>query len=367
MLTFENRLRLTIGTGDIPANRTFLTGVPGVNMFNLHSSCFSLVGKVLFKLEEIPFVQILALLFAKPYGLSDSRQFLDCNHSSRIERFYNLLRNNVVDIGSKTVLLLGNLLKVSFSRLCSTGLQSTSDLLVTLRNFFNLATAKDLIFRSNGNLLNPPVDTDNLAGKLRISNISTENNIHKHFVFSDKQISRTSFPRKILLKIFRHKDGDFDSSPDSKKRKFVSFKPNIVTSGIVANRGLFGLWAGGFQFFFQSCLNGLYGFGGFHSSRNGKLRRQIFSCFKIAFVMQRDSVGIAIVPTNLTNKIKSFCVSFNGWFNDFYRNIKFKFYGACQSHIHIINTLNANVKRKNAEASRLKTGVSASLLRKERQ
>jgi len=367
MFTFKDSLRLTVGTGDVAASGTFLAGITSINILDLHPSGLSFVSKELLKLEEVPFMQLFTLLFTKPYSLPDPRQILKGNYRSVIKRFYNLLCYRVVSISSEAVLLLRYFLKVSFSRFAATRLQNTSNLFVTPGNSFNLTAAKELIFRGNCNLLNPPVNADNIAGEFRIGNLLTENYIQKNFILSDKQVSGTSFPCKILSKTFRNRDRDFDSSFDSKQRKLVSFKPNIETSSIITNRTLLALWAGRLLFLFQFCFNGLNGFSSFHSGRYSKLGRKIFSCFKIGFVVQRNPIRIAVIPSYLTNKIKSLCVGVQRWFDAFYRDIKFKLYGSYKLHVHIISTLNIFVKRKSAKATRLKARVSASLLQETRQ
>ena len=367
MFTLENSLRLPIGTRDVSANGTFLAGIASINMFNFHSSCFSLVSKKPFKLKEVPFMQVFALFFTKSYSLSNSGQVLKSNHSSFIERVYNLLGNYMVDIGSKTVLLLRNLLKVSFGRFCSTRLQGASQFLITLGNLFNLASAKKLIFRGNGNYFNSSINADNLAGKFRISNVLAENHVQENLIFSDKQVGGTAFPVEVLPEIFWHRNWNFDSTTDSKQGKFVAVKPDIVTSGIVTDRRLFGLRTGNLLFLSQSCLDRFKSFCGFHSGRYGKLRRKIFSCIRIGFIMQRHSVRIAITPTCLANKVKCFCIGLDSWFDNFYGNIKFKFNGSCEFHNHILNMVGVNVKRKMMKLLAYKARVSASLLRKERQ
>lgn len=344
MFALENRLRLAIGTRDIPADRTLLAGISGVNIFNAYPSCIRFIGKKLLKLKEIPFVQVLPLFLAKPCGLPNSGQLFKSNYISTIKRFYDPFCNHMVSISSETVLLLGNLLKVSFGRFTSTGLQGTSDLLITLGNFFNLSTTKELVLRGNGNFLNTSVNTHNFAGGFRIGNIFTENYIKKNLVLSDKQFSGTSFPSNVLLKIFWNGNRNFNSTSDGKQRKLVAVEPDIVTSGIIPDRGLFGLWASRFLFFLNSCLDRLNSFSSLHASGYGKLGGKILSGVGICFVMQRYTIRVAIFPPCLANIVKRICVCLNGWLDSLYRNIKFKFYRACQFHVHILNMINVNVK-----------------------
>ena len=344
----------------------FLAGVPSVNIFNTYPSCVRFIGKELFKLGKVPFVQILALFFAKPYVLSNSAQFFKRNHRATVKGFYDSFCNHMVAIGSKTVLLVGNLFKVSFGRFATTGLQRTSDSFITLGNFFNTTATKELIFRSNGNFLNPPVNTHNLAGGFRIGNIFAKNHIQKNFTFSDKQISGTSLPCKILVKIFRNKNGDLYPACNSKQRKLIPVKPYIVTSGIISDRRLFRFWAGSFLFFLYSCLDHFNRFSGLHPSGYSKLRREVFSRDRIGFSMQGYSVRVAIIPSCLAHEVKCLCVFFNRWLDNFYRDIEFEFYSSYKLHIHILNTIGAFVKRKTLKI-RLKAKVSASLLPEEGQ
>jgi len=329
MFALKNSLSLPIRAGNITASGTFLACVSGVNMFNFNAPCLRFIGEKLFKLKKAPFVQFGTLLFAKLDGLSNPSQFFKSNYSSRLKRIYDLFCNHMVDIGSKTVLLLRYFTKVSFGRFATIFLQSTFQLLIALGNFFNLSTAKELVFRGNGNFLNSSVNTNDLAGKLWVGNILAENNVQKYLVLSDKQLSRTSFPCNVLLKIFRNRDWNFYSAIDGKKGKLVASKPNVVTSGIVTDRRLFGLWAGSLLFLSQSCFNTFKRLRSFHSGRYGKLRGKIFSNLFICFMVQRYAIRIAIGPTCLTNMVKCLCVSLNGWFDNPYRDIKFNFNGSC--------------------------------------
>jgi len=344
MFAFKDSLRLPIGTGNVPADRTLLTGIAGINIFNGYPSGCGFVSKELLKLKEIPFMQVLALFFTKPCALSDSAQIFKCNRVSAIKRFYNLLCNYMVSVCSETVLLLGNLLKVSFGRLATTGLQSASNLFVTHGNLFDVPSAEELVLRRNSNLLDASVNTNDFTGRHKVGNVLAENYIQEDFVFSDKQIGRTSFPFKILLKIFRDGDWNFDSSIDSKQRNLVPIKPDVITSGIITDRRLRRLWTSCFLLLLYSCLNCFYRFSRFHSGRNSKLRGKRISCERIGLVMQRNTVIVTIIPSDLTHKIKCLCVSINCRLDSFYRNIKFKFYGSCKFHVHIICMLNVKVK-----------------------
>ena len=347
MFTLENRLRLAIASGNVPTRRgrTFLTGVTSVNMLNTNPPCIRFIGKKLLELKEVPFMQVFSLFLAQSYVLSNAGQFFKNNYVSTIKRFYNSFCNYVVSIGSETVLLLGNLLKVSFGRFAPTRLQSASDFLITLGNFFNLSTAKELVFRGDGNFLDSPVNAYNFAGGFGIGNVFAENYIQENFILSDKQFSGTSLPCKILLEIFRYGNRNPDSAFNSKQRKLVPVKPDIVTSGIIPDGRLFGLRASCFLFFLNSCFNCLDSFSCFHASRHSKLRGKIFSGSRIGFIVQRNSIGIAIIPTCLTYEVKRFRVSLNSWFDSFCRNIKFKFNRSYEFHVvHIINTVGAFVK-----------------------
>jgi len=73
--------------------------------------------------------------------------------------------------------------------------------------------------------------------------------------------------------------------------------------------------------------------------------------------VQRYPIGITIIPTSLTHEIECFCVSVNGWLDNFHRNFKFKFHGSHKYHVHIISTLSAYVKRSMLKPSPKGEGV----------
>ena len=346
MLALENRLRLPIRPGSVSACRAFLRSVAGINIFNPDSFSFGFICEKLLKLKEIPFMQFSSLFFAKSYPPPYSGQLFKCNYGSRFKRIYDTLCNSVIRVGPKTVLLLENFTKVSFSRLCPLCLQSASELLISFRNLFNVPAIVKLIFRRDGDFLNPPIYSDNLACWFGIRNFLCKNNVQKYFLLSNKQISGTTFPKEILLEVFRHNNWNFDSSIDCKKRNLILAKPDIVTSRIITDSDFFRMRAGCFFPLLNSCFNSFQRFCCFHPGGNSKLRWKILTCASISFVVQRYTVRITIIPTYLAYIIKRTRVSLYGWMNNFARYIELDFCSSCKYHIHIITIITDFVKRQ---------------------
>ena len=328
MLALEDRLRWPVRTGNIAANRTLLRSVPAVNIPYPYSSGFGLVGKKLLKLEEVPFVQLLALFLTKPGILPNGLQVFKCNHGSWLQRFYYLFADLMVNIGPETVLLLGNFAKVSFSRFTATGLKFVSQLFITVRNMFDVSTAEELLVGCNGKVIDSPVNSNSFAGKRDISNFFLKNNMQENAVSSQKQIGRSTSPVKILLKIFRNSYWEFLSAVNGQKRNFVPVKPNVIASGIVPDRTEFALWARYLLFFLKPVFGGFKCFGNLHSGGNSKLRREVRTCSLIRLVVQRNTVKVFVLPTCLANVIKSTSICLERWLDFFRMDIQFKLNGA---------------------------------------
>lgn len=310
MLALKNRLMGTIGARDVATDRALLRSVSAINIFYPNPSGFGFIGKELLKLIEIPFVQLLALFLAKPGILSDRFQVFKHNHGSRLQRFYYLLADLMVNIGPETVLLLGKFAKVSFGRFTAAGLKLASEFFVTAGNMLNMPTAEKLIVGGNGKIVNTPVNADNFSRERNIGNFFLKNDMQENAVSSQKQISRRTFPIKVLHKIFGHSYWELLPAINSQKRNFVSVKPNVVTSCIVPDGAKPALWTRYFLFLLKPVPGSLKRFGGFRSGRNGKLRREVSSCGLIRLMVQRNAVKVFVLPSCLADIVKSIGVCF---------------------------------------------------------
>jgi hypothetical protein len=137
-------LILSAGLDNIPAFRTLLRRVPRVDMNNKTTMSLSLINKKLFKLIKRPAMKGSSLLTPLSTTLSNVFQVLKNYHRPSRKTLDYFLRGTVVHVFTKTVLLLGYFLKVSFRGTCSTGLELSPKFQVSIRNSFNSSSSKKL-------------------------------------------------------------------------------------------------------------------------------------------------------------------------------------------------------------------------------
>ncbi len=344
MFTSEKGLRHTVRTGDISTTRTLLRGISGIDISNSNSLGFCFVDKELLKLREVPFMQFSSLFLAKSCLLSDAFQLLENNSCPFRDRPNYLLRNLVIGISAKTVLLPRNSPKVSFGRFATTRLQYRPQFLIPVRYLSDFTSVKEFIIGCYGYLSNTTINAYNLACRFWVWNVLFKNYMQEYTFPSQEQISRAPSPIEVSLEVFGNGNGETFSAVNSKNRDFSTVKPDIITSGIKPYRALFGFRTSSLLPLFKSCLNRFKGFCSFHSGRNSKLRGKMFLGLPIGLVMQRHSVSISILPSCFTDIVKGLGISLNSWLDNLRRNIQFNLSYSCESHIHIITHYPQEVK-----------------------
>jgi hypothetical protein len=100
--TFEYRLGATVSFVDPAAGAARLRRICGIDFYERHPGSFGLVGQKRAELGERPGVQGGPLGLAKPYPLTDSRQFFDGNTAfGAFSLGHDAFRNLVIDIGGE--------------------------------------------------------------------------------------------------------------------------------------------------------------------------------------------------------------------------------------------------------------------------
>lgn len=227
----------------------------------------------------------------------------------------------MVNIGPETVLLLGNLAKVSFGRFATAGLKLASQFLVAARNVFDVPATEKLVVRGDGEIIDTPVDADDFTGKRNVTDFFFKNDVQKYAVPSQEQIGRSTSPVEILFEVLRNSYRKSLSAVNGQERNFAPIKPDVIASGIVPNRAELALWTGHFLLFPESIFGSFKCFSGFRSSGNGKLRREVKPCSLIRLMVQRNAVRVFVLPTCLANVIKSTSVRLKRWLDLFGRDI----------------------------------------------
>lgn len=286
----------TIRTTDMTTLAASLTRVPSINVFNVDAFPHRLISQKLFKLKKAPLINFFSLLLPQLVAsASNTCQLLKHKGSTRLNAFYNLLRNAMVLIRSETVLLASNLGKVSFGRTSSNRLKFRPESFIPFTDTFDSPSTKEPIIRSNSNLLDTSVNANKLTRRQNVWYSCLKDDIQEHHSVSDNKFSRFSVPRNVLFKIFWNRNVNFLSSFDCSKRQEVLVKPDIECLGVVSNRTLFRLRTGSFLSFFQSEFNRFKRLCCFNSCGDSKICCQVFSGGLVCFIERRQKTPTLVV------------------------------------------------------------------------
>ncbi|MBT9133019.1 MAG: hypothetical protein DDT33_01550 [Firmicutes bacterium] len=223
-------------------------------------------------------------------------------------------------------------------------MQYRPQFLISFRDFPNFTSIKEFVIRCYSYLPDTTVNAYNLPCRLRVRDILLKNYVQKYAIPSQKQVSGTPSPVKILPEVFRNNNGKPFSAINSKNRDFVTTKPYIVASVIESYRALLRFRTCSLLPLFQSCFNRFKNFCGFHPSRNSKLRGKTFSGFPVSFMVERHSIRVSILPTCFTDIVKGLGISLNSWLDNLRQDVQLDFNCSCKPHIHILPHYFNNVK-----------------------
>lgn len=244
MLALEQTLFDPIASFSMPTFGAFLRSISGVNKVDRTSSKSSFVFQKGFKPEEAPAVNPKSLFFSKFFtACANVCQIFKDKCSSLRNTSHNPFGNDMVHISPKTVLLRVNFAEVPFGGCSSFGLQSLSQSPIPIYNFSYMSSSKELIVRSDGNLFDSPVNSDDRTRWFSVRNFFLKNNSEQDLTFADKQFGRRSTPIVKIIEIWRCFEGKFFSARNGRNRNLFAFIPNIVRSLVISNAGLFGKWA----------------------------------------------------------------------------------------------------------------------------
>ena len=202
-----NALKLSLvlpaGLDYVPALRTFLRRVPRININNRTPVCLSFVNKKLFKLIKGPTMKSSSLITSLFTPLSNVLQVLKNYYRPSRKTLDDFLRDTMAHVLTKTVLLLGNFLKVSFRGTRPTRLELGPQSQVSIRNSFNSSSTKKLFVTSHGKTSDTTIDSHDVRIRqdLVIWDSFLKNKSKEYFTLTINKISRFTAPVSELVKI----------------------------------------------------------------------------------------------------------------------------------------------------------------------
>jgi hypothetical protein len=234
-----NALKLSLvlpaGLDNISALRTFLRCVSRIDMNNRTSVSFGLVNKKLFKLKKRPTMKSSSLIMPLSATFSNVLQiFNDYYRPSRKSLDY-FLRDTMVHVLTKTVLLLGNFLKVSFRGTRSTGLKFSPQSQVSIRNSLNSFSTEKFFITSYSKTSNTAVNSYDVRIRqdLIIWNCFFKNKCKEYFSLTINKVCRLTAPISELVEIIVGlKFNSLYTAFEGKDRNFVFIEPNRMGLGV---------------------------------------------------------------------------------------------------------------------------------------
>ena len=360
--TEEETLSFSIAFRDEPTGRASAAGISGINGDHRNTRYRGFVCDKIPKLSKSPFPKSFSLSMSDRLpSVKPSQIFKGNRTGGAFSDRYDLLTDNVVHIFLKSCFTARVFLKMPLCRFTTTLLKRCFNLGISDATIINYFTGEGFAIAGGGDIHNT---------KINAQCSFWDNWSFIGDIYNDTQVKLSGFIDKIDLalhslflkrNIVTKDNRDFTPSvngADADKRKIREIdKPLIINNG---------------RILFESMLDFLvYSIrvSDFCHRPDDKLRTQrgkFSTDFSIKSVMQLKSIKhpflesvarniIAGSIESLECAVKRLCL--------FFGRKKFHF----QSQIHgcSIITILSNVKRKNAEATRLKAKVSASLLRRE--
>src|SRR6266536_391501 len=212
VLTGELTLTGTVTLVAISTTGAGLRTIASIDKRNRDTFRRCFIGDKTLKLSKTPIAQSPALPAASFGAFTNVGQVLHHQGISWLARSNNLFRNNVIAVCLKSFQSARQLLEVSFGRLCTFALQSTSEAEIAVIRFFELFIGKEARMRSHGKAIDAKINTNHLTfrrGRER-SLFARDNHVQPVAALAIDQISAVLLPlwRHVLLIVGRDFDGN---------------------------------------------------------------------------------------------------------------------------------------------------------------
>jgi len=213
-LTPEQRLSNSVTLRYMTTFAALLTCPTGLDKLNTNALPCSLIRQEELQLPERPTVHLLAKVFVllPILGLLNSNvgQVFQNQSVASLQVGYNLFRDAVVSVSTEQPFSCFKPTQVSFSRM-SLALKDGPQSLITSLDYLNMLASVELSRGQDSRIVTSSVNTDNVACSRWRSDVLLENDVQENLVTLHDKVSRTPFPREILLKILRNGEVDFQT------------------------------------------------------------------------------------------------------------------------------------------------------------
>ena len=220
-----------------------------------------------------------------------------------IESGNNILTNFMIYPSHKTFLFSRDFFKQSLGTSCAFSLEFTSQKPEFSFNLFNLRRFEELPVRSDSEIINSQVHTENSVRTRTNGAFLGECEQEETFTFGiNPQKTFINFPTEIIFETRRNSERNFNSSFDCRYTQDVILE-RATSWRVVSDRTEFD---NGLSFSFLNNPTGLF------NTRNSKLRRHShFFQSQINKRMQFNIIINSLTPSSIYTKLECFFINFN--------------------------------------------------------
>jgi len=262
-------------------------------------------------------------------GVSNIGEIFEHESAARSDVLHNAFGENVVTIPVESLLLLAQLFQVTFSRLCSFGLQFAAETKRAAVYFFPVASAEEVTLRSDSRMVDAQINTYYVTGLDYPGFRNADNDMQPELSLPVTQISRGDRIANVFGTVVRHSKGESETSRTSRESYLLLLPTERVGLFIIPNwtglrlrhldrledRNRFSLLLGFGDLLWVSCLFlGFPGQGGLHclGRLDTGLDEQVgdqarTSCFGLIVggMMQLHAILFVMLPTKGAHRIES--------------------------------------------------------------
>jgi len=362
--TTLERGTITITFVDVPANRTLLRSVPGIDRDNLLTKILGFVPDKLLQLIKRPVVKFPVKLSTAPFLHADLSEVFKSEYRKWFLDY--LLRDTVIYISHKPSFSTGQFTEFPFGGPSAFGLKLSSEICVLRPRILHRPGIKKCVIGTDCNVDNTPINAENrlFRDTLRGICFNLAMQIKHTVVLTDRQGRGFDFPCQIWTVIFRDTERGFNPTIGGRNGCVPGSQEHVYNPGVVSHCRIhfterFKLTFNRFKSLTSNVSRALY-----QRGREIGNRLPDIVIGSIVAINLADRTGF---KTPCRTDIKSHSIISHGFqerIAGIRRNIEFQL--NCPNHIHILvvldNILNG-VDRSTRFLPNVNDGVSALLLR----
>ena len=310
-----------ISDAEFSTMRTSLGSIRWTDSHNYMPISYCLVFNELPQLKPAP-IRDCSVKDSSSVSFTYSYQVLHNKEGSNLLRFYNLFADDMAHIASKPFLPATQSIEMFFGRLCASTLKPCFKASEPVNLRFNIA--EEMPIRSNGNMANAEVNTNNVFDRANVDvNLFSNAKMEIEISTSNEQFAFSYLPFIIFGEVSRNDYGHFYSSIDCRNAQNIIF--NGETSCWVISDTAIEEWLG-----FSPYTAFI---GSFNSSYNELcLKLGEFTPYNSINSIIELIVGMILPPTEINSIINSFRIERKSLPNN---NIIFKLNLDCGSVFHM--------------------------------